>query len=205
MTYRILTTAAATAVALSACSPYDPELGDTPFRCGTSEPRCPEDYVCVTHSPTRQICEREGSQAVDPPDAAVQNRLCADDTELEPNDTIGNATYLGIPDRGTSHPLGDLAICKTNREDVDFFFFRTEVAEMNARVDLHYNPGDGQLTVELLNASGTSIRTGVTVEGVSNLLRAAVDNLPNDLYYVRVSSPAGISNDYELTVVTSGP
>ena len=43
---RLLLLTAATA--LGACTPYDPALGPTPFLCGTTEPKCPDGYTCVS-------------------------------------------------------------------------------------------------------------------------------------------------------------
>jgi hypothetical protein len=35
------------ALALAACSPYDPSLPPAPFLCATDEPRCPDGFTCV--------------------------------------------------------------------------------------------------------------------------------------------------------------
>jgi hypothetical protein len=64
-----------------ACNPYDPDLGDTPFRCGTDEPRCPDGYVAVEESVVRCICER----AATAPDGGPSDYVCDGDPFENPN------------------------------------------------------------------------------------------------------------------------
>ena len=54
---------------------------------------------------------------------------------------------------------------------------------------------------------GTSIAMGSPFMGNNDHLRAAINNLPSGIYYVRVqASAAGVVNNYEtLDIVTSGP
>jgi hypothetical protein len=48
------------ALALAACSPYEPSLPPTPFLCATDEPRCPDGYTCVTDG-KQQVCRADGT------------------------------------------------------------------------------------------------------------------------------------------------
>src|SRR6185436_9143043 len=78
----------ATAVAAVACDPFAPDLGNTPYLCSTSEPKCPEGYEAV-EVPQPVLCEcrlpgTNGNQ----PDAATQE--CSDNG-TEPNDSIQTA------------------------------------------------------------------------------------------------------------------
>jgi hypothetical protein len=45
-----------TLVVLGACSPYDPELGETPFFCGSADPTCPDGYTCRMTGTGSGIC-----------------------------------------------------------------------------------------------------------------------------------------------------
>ena len=40
-----------------ACDPFNPDLGEAPFRCAEDEPRCPDDYICIEHSVDQKFCE----------------------------------------------------------------------------------------------------------------------------------------------------
>ena len=42
--------------ALGACSPYDPDLGSTPFLCGTVDPACPDGYACQDDGTGKMVC-----------------------------------------------------------------------------------------------------------------------------------------------------
>ncbi len=46
-------------LALGGCNGFEPKLGDIPFKCGNSEPKCPEGYVCRT-SGGSSICVKPG-------------------------------------------------------------------------------------------------------------------------------------------------
>src|SRR5688572_12730478 len=110
------------------CNPYNPELSDEPFRCGTSDPQCPDGYVCDERSPEEKICVR--SDLIDDTDASVDEGpdaafFCNNDTQLEPNETINAATQIPIPDNGRDYELQALAICPDI--DVDVFRFRVAV------------------------------------------------------------------------------
>jgi hypothetical protein len=41
--------------ALSACSPYSPDLGGTPYLCSSVEPQCPDGYTCQAIG-TQNVC-----------------------------------------------------------------------------------------------------------------------------------------------------
>ena len=76
---------------LGACTPFAPDLDDTPYLCGDSEPRCPDGYGCQTDGLTgEEIC-------VGNDDSLSQDFNCADDSANEPNNGLEEATALAVP------------------------------------------------------------------------------------------------------------
>src|SRR4029078_4406820 len=109
----VLTARLLPALLLRACDPYDPALGDTPFRCGTDEPRCPEGYLAVDITPVRCECQRASSMVDAGPDS-----LC----DVDPNestDSPGTASEIDPVSVMPSRDITGLAICP--RGDQDFF------------------------------------------------------------------------------------
>src|SRR5215203_6061138 len=92
------------AIVLSACDAYDQNLGPTPFLCGDDQPRCPMGYSCMMDGISgEEICVIEnGSLATD--------FDCADDSALEPNGLLEEATATPI-DTMTTHSVMGLAVC----------------------------------------------------------------------------------------------
>jgi hypothetical protein len=98
----------------AACNPYDPQLGDTPFRCGTDEPRCPDGYLPVQIS--TPICECRRAALL--PDAG-RGYFCnfdPSDTADMRNDTPANAAILDA-ETNPVFTLIDRAICPLGDED----------------------------------------------------------------------------------------
>lgn len=190
----------------AACNSFSPDLGASPFRCGTDNPRCPEGYSCVSYSSTEEICERDGN-VLDRPDGAppgepdARDFTCANDGELEPNDTIEDPTLTGIPEQQTNLPLVGLAICPDT--DQDYFEFAIENAGTDATVEISYLAERGQLQAELLNGAGSSIAVAQPVGNNVDLLRIAIPNLPAGTYYALVKSTGpGVENNYSITIST---
>jgi hypothetical protein len=194
-------------LAVAACDPYDPDLGSTPFRCGTEEPRCPDGYMCMEYSPSQQICEAGEDSLVDagPQAADAGPFVCNNDSEIEPNENINTASATPIPDIQDFYNLANLAICPDT--DIDVFRFRVAQTGKNATVDLMHQSARGLLQVDILNATGTSIAAGSPVMGDNDHIRAAINNLPAGIYYVQVqASAATVQNNYEtLDIATTGP
>lgn len=195
---------AAAAAATIGCNAYDPDLGERPFRCGTEEPRCPDGYECTEFTPTEALCERtSGSAPADGGSAAGDGRpfSCNNDSELEPNNALNMATITPIPTQASEYRLVGLAICPDT--DVDVFRFSIDVTGKNVRADLTYQSSVGELLLDILNSTGTSIRQGTPAGGNTELLRAEVPNMPSGTYYVQVRAPAGIQNNYSIEIVTT--
>ena len=206
----------AVALALIACNPYDPNLVDQPFRCacnvedapgcvGPDEARCPDGYECITYSAVEEICEEKDSapRADAGPDEIDAGPFeCRSD--LEPNDSITAPTVAPIPDFGDDYELVGLQICPDT--DKDIFRFRTDVVGKNVTVTLTHRSDEGLLSLDILNSGGVSIRTGVPTGDDDDVLEAAVQNLPVGTYYAQVAaSAAGVENDFDIYILTTGP
>jgi hypothetical protein len=185
-------------LAAAGCNTYNPDLGQSPFLCGTSEPRCPRDYTCVTYA-DNDICENLNLVEVDG-GGDGGDLECADDSEIEPNDSIELATNTFIPSMHDSYRLVGLSICPDT--DEDFFMFQIDVAATNLRVDLTYQSSRGQLLFSVLNSAQMSIGEGMAVPGMPDILRASIANMPTGMYYVQVRAPVGFTNNYTIDIVT---
>src|SRR5262245_33250266 len=104
----------ALASSITACSPYDPDLGPAPFLCGPMEqtPRCPDGYTCMAGSGAEYCLSTDG---VVPADA--NNLNCADDSALEPNDSIAQAFQTPVATQKNNLVFAGLAICPANDKD----------------------------------------------------------------------------------------
>ncbi|HTM22222.1 MAG TPA: hypothetical protein VL172_17000, partial [Kofleriaceae bacterium] len=196
-----------TALAAAACNPYDPNLGSTPFRCGTSDPVCPDGYRCVEHSAANRLCEPDdGSQLADGGDSDGAALSCSPplpDSELEPNEDIGDPTITPIPPNQDFDVIG-AAICSDS--DVDMYKFTVDVNGKNGRIEVTYDAGAGTLLVDMLNSSGVSIRAAVPTGGDANKLRADVANLAQGTYFAQIKGMPGVRNQYSVAfLVTADP
>jgi hypothetical protein len=190
------------------CNPYNPDLGSEPFRCGTSDPRCPDGYECDERDEIEHVCVLEGTIPEDRPDAMIpppdaSTFTCDNDQALEPNNAITMPTVTPIPDLRDDYPIGNLSICPTT--DIDLFRFRIAETGKSIRVDMMFSAAKGGLLLDILNSSGVSIESGTAVDGDPNLVRAVVDNVPADVYYARVRATPGVENNYGLHIITTGP
>lgn len=48
-------------VAVAACTPYEPDLGNTPFFCGNTDPSCPDGYTCQMTGAGSGVCTKGGT------------------------------------------------------------------------------------------------------------------------------------------------
>jgi hypothetical protein len=185
------------ALTVVGCSPYDPDLGPRPFFCGTSEPRCPDGYVCVERVGSDNVCDRTEAVA----DAGGDgNLMCSADAAREPNESTDVATIVPIPDAGEMHTVAAVVCPET---DIDMYRLNVDTTGKNVRVEVSYQSAMGQLTVDLLNSTGISIRTATPTNNNNDKLRADFNNLAQGTYYGRVQ---GAVNNYMATfVVTASP
>jgi hypothetical protein len=182
---------------LAAC--YNPDLGESPFRCGTDDPKCPEGYTCHVYSPSEQICE-QGNVGPDGGGGSDGGDLsCNDDSSIEPNDTTGNAWVTPIPSTMPSVSLVQLAICPTT--DRDLFRFGVEVNGKNMKATITTDVADGPLLLQVLNGAGATIANGQAVSQTEIVV--AVNNLAIGSYYVQVAANgADVENNYTIDIVT---
>jgi hypothetical protein len=185
--------ALASCLLIAACNPYDPDLGNNPFRCGTDEPSCPGGYVCNEDN----VCVKGSGGA---PDAGSDGSslTCNDDSDIEPNDMVSNAFVTPIPDFDTCVALRQLAICPDT--DKDLFRFRVDDTGKNMRTTVTTDVSAGQLTLRVLNGSGNAIGSGLPIN--STEIEIVINNLSTGNYYVEVGAPAGVQNNYLLDIVT---
>jgi hypothetical protein len=188
-------------LAFAACNPYSPDLGDTPFRCGSEDPRCPDGYECIEHSASMHICEREGFNEVDAgPEEDAAELVCNDDSDIEPNDTIAQAFLTPIPTFRSCTNMVSLAVCPST--DKDLYSFRVETNGKNLRSTLTLDVSRGQLELKILNGSGATIANGAVLDG--NTIQVTVPNMAVGTYYVQVGSPteSTIENNYTIEINT---
>jgi hypothetical protein len=180
-----------TAALFAACNPYDPDLGQKPYRCGTSEPKCPDGYEAVDVGPPN-ICEcvLDGDTGGDTPDAAGG---CAADPG-EPNDSPASATATPIGAGATTAEFNNKSICTIT--DVDTYAFSSATANQMMTATLTFSPQVGQLFVKIIDSQGILLGMG-TMQG-SNMIATAT--LPTQgTYYVQVGSTNG-TNTYGLSM-----
>jgi hypothetical protein len=186
---------------ITACSPYDPELGPSPFLCGPADqdPRCPDGYTCSMMG-TQEYCLAMGGTV--PIDA--NNLNCADDSSLEPNDMIAQAFQTPVATTKNTLTFAGLAICPAG--DKDNYSVTIISANQNLEVIIEYDAAGADLQGSILNAGGTPIaNASPTTPGVR---RAYTPNLPTGTYYAAVFGPTMggvVTNNYKMTINVTGP
>lgn len=184
------------AAAITGCTPYDPDLGPSPFLCGDREPRCPDGYVCVERVGNDKVCLLDDVVS----DAGNDGNLqCSGDAALEPNETIEMPTLVPIPEAGDTHMLAAV-ICPTN--DRDIYRLNVDTTGKNVRIEASYDSTQGQLVIALLNSTGTLIRAGTPTNNDPNKLRADFANLAEGTYYGRVES-MDVRLNYDVTFIAT--
>ena len=189
------------AAAASACSPYSPDLGATPFLCGSAAPQCPDGYTCNTAGGGAGVCTKMGGGAV--VDGNPSN--CSDDSSLEPNDSISMAWQTPVDTR-KSFPLTMLAICPAG--DKDTYAMSVSVALENIEVLVDFDTQGAQLSGAILNSTGTAVANAMPITGSPGHIRAYLAMAPVGTYYAQVFAAAGsgpATNNYSLTINITGP
>jgi len=177
-------------IATTACNAYDRDFGSAPFLCGPTEPRCPKDYTCTTDPTTGdEVCAN----------GPLPSFACADDSALEPNETVGTASPTSV-DQTKMVVLQDLAICPAG--DKDTFAIALTTANQIA-LTVVYAPGGAMLSGAITGSDGVALATATPVTGMANTIHAQTSNLPAGQYYARVFGPdTGMPavNNYTLTI-----
>lgn len=194
-------------LAAAACSPYSPDLGAAPFICnGSGAPLCPDGYSCQnpqggSSMGSDGICVKMGGTI--PADS--NPTMCANDSSLEPNDTISMAWVTPVDTRKT-FPLTSLAICPVG--DKDTYSMQITTASENVEVLIDYDTAGAPLQGAILNSTGVTVAQAMEIQGSPGHLRAYLANAPVGTYYAQVFGPASGSvttNNYNLTINITGP
>jgi hypothetical protein len=191
--------------ALTACSPYDPDLGASPFKCGPSdqEKRCPDGYECMAAGMNgEEVCLAPMGTVPD----GGGNANCADDSQLEPNESYMQAFQTPVATQKNTLTFAGLAICPSG--DKDTYGLTIPTMGQNVEVIIEFEAAGATLQGSILNAGGTPIANATAATGQTGTIRAMVPNLNPGTYYVQVFGPASgtvTTNNYKLTVNVTGP
>jgi hypothetical protein len=195
-------------LAAAACSPYSPDLGAAPFICnGSGAPLCPDGYSCQNPQGgsamgSDGICIKAGGAI--PADSNPTS--CADDSNLEPNDTIAMAWIMPVDNPRKNFTLSSLAICPVM--DKDTYAMQITTANENVEVLIDYDTAGAALQGAILNAQGIVVANAMEISGSPGHLRAYLANSNVGTFYAQVFGPASGSvttNNYSLTVNITGP
>ena len=184
-----------------ACNPYNPDLGQSPFLCGTDEPRCPEGYVAVDVSATSCECKADG---VETPDALLTDGAafsCNDDPNEAGggNDTAESSTDTGVGGITTTFSADLLSLCPAG--DVDFFSLDADSGQ-TITVRLLFEDSQGALELGILGDDEGSLATGTaTLDG----LEATATADATGRHLIRVGAPVSVQNNYSLSVEITDP
>ncbi len=187
----------------AACDPYDPDLGDTPFLCGTDEPRCPEGYAA---SMVNSRCQCVATNADGPDGGGTGGPFTCNDDSAVSGDPMGNdthqtATPTAIGAGAATAVFNAMSICPTTDVDV----FRMNITQMGKRIDVRvqYDQSIGPLALELLDSAGNPVATG---SPTPNLVQATYTAQAAGFHYAKVSAGAAdVENNYTIQMVVSGP
>jgi len=185
-------------VAAAACSPYDPNLGDRPFKCGVNDPRCPDGYSCEGTG-SAAVCVSDSAGDAGPGKADASHVKCGTDTSLEPNDDIPHAVQTPVRNSQADYKLAQLAICPST--DIDIYGFTTTAVGQQTTITMTYDASQGQLLMELLTSQGQP--AGFTATPSGNTLVISTNRLSVDQWYVQVSAATNVENNYDLDINVS--
>jgi hypothetical protein len=183
----------ATCAALAAC--YSPNLGSSPFACGSSAPLCPDGYSCSSG-----MCV-EGGGNVSGTDGG--NTGGCSDSAIEPNNSYTQAFVTPVAAQKMTFTMTGLAICPAG--DIDVYELTTDADMQTLTAAINYDASGAALDMQILNANGMSIKNGTAMSGMSNIVSASVADLAsNSNYFVMVqASMASDQNTYTLTINVS--
>ncbi len=114
-----------------------------------------------------------------PPDGFA----CADDSALEPNDTIQTAFATPVDATSTMIAFAGLAICPVTDKD----HYRMTVSTANTGLEVIVTGNSTLISLAMLNAGGSPIASGTPLAGA---IRVCAPNLPLGNYFARVTATA---------------
>jgi hypothetical protein len=176
------------AVLVAACNPYDPDLGDKPFLCGTDPPRCPDGYTAVDLTFTRCECQRNATAG----DAAVY--LCDGDPN-EPNETPSKPTETKIDGLNTVYNSDKTSICPGS--DVDVYKLLAPVGGTLITVDVAFDTMRQPPEVDILDRDGASLGPGHDTHAVGHVVATTTAPANSGPFYAQVK---GTGQEVNYTV-----
>lgn len=193
---------------LAACSPYSPDLGYAPFTCGSADPQCPDGYVCMpTGSAQTPTCIAPGGTAPDG-GGSGSNVQCADDSNLEPNNTVQQAYLIGqfpVINGVKTLTLAGLAICPSG--DKDTYAVNPTATSQTLAAEVEFDANQAVLQVNIINAStGQPVVSGAANgQGKNKVALANVPTGAGPTYVQVIVSPTGggsltTNGNYKLTM-----
>jgi hypothetical protein len=179
--------------ALAACSPFNPNLGPAPYKCGPLDPgpRCPEGYTCMEGDPAdpnTHVCVN-GDEI---PDGGPSGFQCLEDTFGE-NDTIQGA--FQTPVAAQNQMFAALTSLCPEADKDNYAINITSTATI--RVASSWESGM-PVNVSILNAGGTSIGNGSPKGSNENCV--CLKDLPMGTYYASVFAGASVKNNYRVEI-----
>lgn len=190
--------------ALVACSPYSPDLGYSPFLCGSGNPPCPDGYACTGGSGSQMSCI---SLSTHMPDAGSGfNPLCANDMAVEGsmrNDTVANAYALPmpLPNNGVMK-LSALSICP--KADTDNYSLIVG-PDHEIKAEMTYEEWGAPLSGTLLNSMGQPVKSMMAEAGMDRTQLVDAASLAQGQYFIKIFGPAEepAQNNYTLTITVT--
>ncbi len=183
---------------LTACSPYDPDLGGTPFLCGSVEPKCPDGYECMANAMGTMVCTTTSGNLVD---ASTSGFQCADDSILEGtsrNDTIASAYGTPVATQRPDISFAGLAICPEG--DKDTYRIEITVALSDLEVITSWDSGM-PVSASILGMGGATL--AASMSNGENSQKAFAANLPVGTYYAQAYASATSKNNYKISLKTT--
>jgi Bacterial pre-peptidase C-terminal domain len=196
----LLLTAAVGFYASAGCDPYNPSLPSEPFICASTEPKCPNGYMCDNGSGrVTPTCVKIGGSTIDSgvgSDSTVATSCDGPpDRDFEPNETTSAAIQLPTVPHYVVPAVG---ICSADDADMYWLMLVTG-SHLLFRADFTHTAGD--LTLALLNENASQVRFSDASSSTNNFESIDVTNIPGGKYYIRVKGkdPA-VRNTYTLTI-----
>jgi hypothetical protein len=194
---------AALAFSGSACSPYDPSLGDEPYKCADTEPFCPTGYACMMQGSAGSFCiNKDGTSGVD--GGGGSDQLCSLDVNVEGpnrNDDYTHAFSTGVETAHPSIPYAGLAICPAGDKDT----YQIVVQTMGSIDAVASVTGGALVQVNILGTTGMIIKPGTLDPANPLQYHANAANLPPGTYYAQAFSTSTATNAYKLTLAVTHP
>lgn len=181
-------------VALCACTPFNPDLGTAPYKCGPADPgpRCPDGYTCMEGDPNdanTHICVADGETA---PDGGTSGFQCLDDMFGE-NDTIQGAFQTPVAAQNMMFAALTSLCPETDKDHYAISITAPSTVKVTTSVE-----SGSAINVSILNQGGTSIGNGIAVDDKSFCV--CQNSLPSGTYYASVFGSGAVKNNYRVEI-----